>query len=415
MGSFDKRLGNPFFRDVDQLAWSLASFPHFSYTCSANLPAMLSGLFKNVNFRGVIIIVLCASTAYGVASWLITNNTIAYSTIPGKVSLLVHDDKTDKDVRLYFPAESSLPADSVEQAFGKNVFMHSPGKSNIFLYHQNPTLLVWVFLVCAMISIAAGSVPVFVRQIVELRRKFSLETRHIWYACLYAGLLCAFLVFSNTKLPGYYDPPSIFRDLHLFFKTPNLPEWVVISTVALILPALIVVFLIGVCSDHILAHTKQLNDDSDKQLTADDIEDAAKKMRLLHKALQNVLQVLAVIVVFSVLTSSALGASIRAAVKIEGFDLYPAEVSLVYGMYFSLFLCIIYLPVYYYIKQNYLPLKAYAIDVHATEELKAKSWYKDLTEDSKFEGNAIENIKVALTMLAPLLTAFLPETLHLIK
>jgi hypothetical protein len=84
-------------------------------------------------------------------------------------------------------------------------------------------------------------------------------------------------------------------------------------------------------------------------------------------------------------------------------------------LYFSLFLSIIYIPVYFYIKQNYNRLKEKANELNPPDDVKEKPWYKDLFGDTRFEGTALDNLKLAFTLMAPLLTSFLPESLHFFK
>lgn len=366
---------------------------------------------KYKNFTGIISIVIFAVVAFAVTSFLLKMNTIQYSSMPATVIVKINDpNKAGKTEYRKLPAHSNLPIDTVKRSFDKGTYIGE----NI-LFHQNPAFLMWTMLICIMISIAAGSVPAFVGQIIQLKEDFKLKPVHIRSGIFCAFALTLFLGFTNMRLPGYYAPPAIMNDLHILFKTPNAPNWIVVITIALMLPALTVIFLVGICSDKILSATQKIDDDPEQTLAVKDIEIATAKLKIIHKALQNVLQVLAVIVVFTVLTSTALGQSLKSTVGIDGFDLYPKEASLVYGLYFSLFLCIIYIPVYFYIKQNYNRLKEKANELNPPDEIKEKPWYKELFADTKFEGTALENLKLAFTILAPLLTSFLPESLHFFK
>ncbi|HXD94793.1 MAG TPA: hypothetical protein VNX01_16415, partial [Bacteroidia bacterium] len=135
--------------------------------------------------------------------------------------------------------------------------------------------------------------------------------------------------------------------------------------------------------------------------------------KYLNQLLQSTLQILATIVVFSVLTSSTLGESIKSMVSVSGLDLFPKQISYIYGMYFSLFLCVIYIPIYYYLKNNFNRLKELASD--PVNIPNSSVWYTSLFGDVKFEGSALENVKLALTIIAPILTAFLPKTLDFMK
>ncbi len=165
-------------------------------------------------------------------------------------------------------------------------------------------------------------------------------------------------------------------------------------------------FLSGASSDKIYGKAeKGVTDTTSDSIKS--IEQAAKRIKILNLSLQSALQILATVIVFTSLSANAFGKSINAMVHVKGFNLYPDVSAYVYGMFFSLFLCIIYLPNYYYLKNNYNKLKELASDLKEPEATPA--WYTSLFGEIKLEGTAVENIKLALTIVAPLLTSFLPN------
>ena len=44
-----------------------------------------------------------------------------------------------------------------------------------------------------------------------------------------------------------------------------------------------------------------------------------------------------------------------------------------------------------------------------------EQWSQTVLGTVKFEGTALDNLKLAITILAPLITSFLPDGLHFIK
>jgi len=44
-----------------------------------------------------------------------------------------------------------------------------------------------------------------------------------------------------------------------------------------------------------------------------------------------------------------------------------------------------------------------------------KDWYTSLFGDIRFEGSVLENLKLALTIVAPIITSFLPNTFEFLK
>jgi hypothetical protein len=362
---------------------------------------------KKSNFLGILLVVLISTFTYSAVSYIITHNAIQYTTFPKSINVWVYDRLQGHEVLRVLPVHSKLPIDTVkpflDQVKQGNVSTAAPVVGDI-LYNENSTFIVWTMLTCIMITVAAGSVPVFINQLIDLKKKFELKPRQVFFSVAYALVLAAFLAFTNRKLPGYYNPNMVIRDLHILFKNANLLDNIVLLTIVLILPAITLIFMIGISSNNILSDTHDVKKAAD----------AVKKINLLNGLLNGVLQIVAVIIVFTVFTTSALGVSIKSTVEVEGLDLFPKEVSYVYGLYFSLFLCIVYVPAYYNIKQNYNRLKENTANLDLTDA-ETTTWYKELLGNSKIEGSALDNVKLALTVLAPLLTSFLPEGMHLMK
>jgi hypothetical protein len=358
----------------------------------------------NKNIRSnVFIVSLCAALAYGLSALFITSNLVEYTTLPKTVVLTTPDNATPAtntrgEKTFYLPVKSNFAIDTTRQTL-KTPLVAT--RADI-LFHQNPTLLVWLILICIMVAVAAGSVPVSLVQITDLKTEFNLQWDQLGKAILYAFFLALFLILTNGHLSGYYSPPEIIDKFGILFKHGWVLPTIVLFTILLASPAFAHVFLIGLVSGKVGNIDKK-----DRMI----IDKALRRMRYLNLSLQNALQLLAVIVVFSVLTSTALGQAMRATMQVKGFDVYPKEVSIVYGLYFTLFLCIIYVPVYFFIKQNYLKLKEMAWELKMSDPEKNDAWYNNQFGQSKFEGTAIDNLKLGFTMLSPLLSGFLPKTL----
>ncbi len=359
---------------------------------------------KKSSFLGILLVVLVSTITYSSISYIITRNTIQYTTFPKKINIWVYDQLQGRNVIRSLPVHSKLAMDSVKPvSVGVKAAVSAPIVSDI-LYNENSAFIVWTMLTCIMITVAAGSVPVFINQILELKNRFELKPRQVCYSILYALLLALFLAFTNRKLPGYYNPNMIIRDFHILFKNESLLDYIVFLTIILSRPAITLIFLIGISSNNILDVSHDIKKAAE----------AIKKINYLNKALQGVLQIVAIIIVFTVFTTGCLGVAIKSTVEVEGMDLFPKEVSYIYGLYFSLFLCIVYVPAYYNIKQNYNQLKEKTSSLALTDA-ETKTWYQDLLGSSKIEGSALDNIKLALTVLAPLLTSFLPDNMHFFR
>lgn len=368
------------------------------------MKAFFTKLFTIPKSAGVLIVVLCATLGYYITISSIKSNLIQYPDLPKSLLVKLSNGKT-----FNLPVDSKMPIDTVKL---RPVINNSGKVCENILFHQNPSMLLWAILICITVAIAAGAAPFFIFQIFELKNKFSLSKRRVWVGgVLYAALIDLFLINTNGKLTGYYEPPEIIDGLKILFIDGQIITHIVGAILLLILPGLSVMFLIATASDNIyIVANEGVQNTNTSSIKS--IEDAVKKLKYLHKALQNTLQILAIIVVFSVLTTGALGESIKSTVSVHGLDLYPSKASYVYGLYFSLFLCIIYVPLFYYLKSNFIKLQELASDPSITAPT---GWYTSLFGDIKFEGNALESIKLAFTIIAPILTSFLPNATEFLK
>lgn len=365
----------------------------------------------------IIVIVICASVAYYISSTIIKQNVIQYSTLPHEVNMKVYDELHKDSVIFRLPVISKLRIDSIPPILSEDNIT-----SRNILFHQNPIFLVWLMLISIMMAIAAGSFPVFVIQIYRLRNKFNLSFNQVLSGFIYAIIVVLILALNSSDLIGYYKPPDIIDDLRILLKHGDIIKYIVIFTTILSIPTFLVIFITAISSDNISfknSAKEKIKREDANQIYADEdllkqrkmeLESIARQFEFLNQSLKGAMQILAIIVVFSVLTSSALRMSIKSVVEIKYYDIFPIEASYVYGMYFSLFLCIMYIPSYIYLKNRYAQFKEY-LDIQQFEE----QWSQSVLGIVKFEGTALDNFKLAFTILAPLISSFLPDSLHFIK
>jgi len=166
------------------------------------------------------------------------------------------------------------------------------------------------------------------------------------------------------------------------------------------IPIFLTVFLIGPAADKIRLKLKENQE----------IKDAKEKFLELESTLKKCVQVLAILIVFSVLTSFALGQSIKATIEVKEFNIFPDEISYAYGLFFSLFLGLMYIPTHIYLKyKGVLFIKELETIKKNEPSEKRISWLTEIKNGFTLELSAIENLKIALTVIAPIITSFLPE------
>jgi hypothetical protein len=248
-----------------------------------------------------------------------------------------------------------------------------------------------------MMAFATGACPIFVAQIQYTMRKFKLDWKLLAASVACAVFFGGLIMLSNQTLPGYYKPEKIIDDLNIILKDGSTLVWVVGLALLFTSPSFVLIFLLGFSAY--------------KARQEKDLRVAVQRIQSLNFDLQRTLKLLTVIIVFSVLTSCTLGMCFRSAVKIEGFDIYPQQIGYIYGAYFTVFLCIIYVPVYYYIKYQYKSLKEKALEPQRKKD--EAEHVEALFNDKQLEGNVMDSLKLVLTLLLPLLSSFLPQGLNL--
>ncbi|MFI5151333.1 MAG: hypothetical protein ACHQRM_16500 [Bacteroidia bacterium] len=359
---------------------------------------------------GILLVVFCTLLGYALSFSIIKSNLVQYTSQHLKYHLQVQDERTHNPATFELKVKPMLGLDSMNK---KETILWSEDYEHGMLFNANPAFLIWTFLICAMIAIASGTVPFFVFKILELKIAFGFTYKKILMGgFFFAALMCFFLWWTNQLDLGYIKPSDIINKFNILFKYGNFVNQLVTANLILIVPGMALMFLIGAASDKIYYTAKTGITDSDTA-RKETVEIAVKRIKLLNQLLQTSLQILATIVAFTVLTSSALGEAIRSAIHIEGIEVFPKQIPYIYGMYFTFFLSVLYIPIYYYLGNNYNKLKELASEPGYITD--SATWYTALFGEVKFEKSGIENLKLALTLLAPILTSFLPKTLDLMK
>lgn len=349
-------------------------------------------LLKRDNPISIFIVIACAMIGY----------TSAYVLLSGNY---LHEDRHQ-----YISSIRSETGNKVSEVMVDTL---SPSQKKMLqptvviwkekvLFHRNPVFLVWSTLIMIMMTIAAASFPVFIWQIKQIREKFRLQGKHLLQATGIALFIIVFLVIMQLSLKGFYDPSQMIDNFRILLRHGWVVRSIAMTTLLLQVPVLIVIFLVGISAGRIEADVRNRQS----------IETALSGFSMLNQVLTSALQVLAIVVVFSVLTTGALQQSVKSALEITRFDIFPREASYVYGMFFSLFLGIVYMPTFLFLKNRYGQFRQNLEKETDSLDEEKKEWYKNISGSLNFGGSALDNLKLALTVLAPLLTSFLPEQLR---
>jgi hypothetical protein len=142
--------------------------------------------------------------------------------------------------------------------------------------------------------------------------------------------------------------------------------------------------------------------DSLDGMTEKEVKTAAGNFTLLHKNLKFILVASAALIVLTILTTDAMKRSINAEIK-TNIEIFPSEFVYIYGLVFTFYLAIFYLPVFYHLRKKGELLAA---DVAQTEKENA---------DSAFfiKETPLQNFITVFSILSPIITSLAPDLLKL--
>lgn len=345
------------------------------------------------NYRSVIIVMSCTLIGFVLTFYSLKASFLEQYEIPSKINIIVKDNT---GYELEVINKDTLVQSAINTSSGINIFAKD------VIFQRNPIFMVWGLLIVILITIASGAFPVFIWQNLQLSKKFNLSKKQIFSSLLFTLVLLSVMIIIFYSFEGYKRPPYFVDNLKILLKDGNFLIIISFVTVLLSIPVVLIFFIIGYSLENLSF------DKSDKT----GFEKSASQIEYLNRILQAALQVFAVIVVFSILTSSALRESIKTVVEIKGFDILPKEMSYVYGLYYTLFLGILYIPTYMFLRYRKEELLKELISIQNPENEK---WVQKVTADMNEKNSMFDNIKLSLTVLSPLITSFLPEQLNIFK
>ncbi len=348
---------------------------------------------KLPNFFTVIFFAIAGFT---LSFLLLNNNYKDYGQLPKQVTIC---PQANNCVTLNIKQSYQLPDTAALASPVKNI-----NKSGNILFHYNPSFLIWTMLILLLMTVSWGALPVFIKYIRSLKDNFSIKPKTMIRIIAITIVSAAIMVVLPLTLHGYYTPYNIINDMGILFKHSVIILGISLTSIILSLPMIVTMFLVGAAADKIKASG-----------TGTKAKGMVDQFNYLNSVLLAALQVLAIIVVLSGFCSAALGESIKSSFTIIGFDIFPKELSYAYGLFYALFLAIFYLPVYFSLKergkalQKEILLSAEGLDEKAAQEQKA------LGEHVELKSSALDSLKLALTILSPLIASFLPEQLQIFK
>lgn len=269
-------------------------------------------------------------------------------------------------------------------------------------FHRNPALLIWTVLISVMVALAFSLTAVVLAELGRLIRDHRIESKRV-AAYLGATLLVAAAVSAVVHRSDYFATPRLWMEwLSVLLHNPTAVLWTAI--VIGFLPA-----VLALCGQLLVsAATERLAPPSDND-SPESLERLADRFERLRGTLRLFLMTVSILVVMSVLTTDALRQALKNVVTGQGVELFPPQFVYMYGLFFAIILASFYLPVYYQLRAH----GRWLIERIRAGELPERTDAKSSLQRLQLHESALDNLKTALSIVAPLLSSFLPELIRL--
>ena len=317
--------------------------------------------------------------------------------------------KSDRGTEAVIDLESPKEKAAVSSDSNKTLTLHTTRE--LFFHYQSKFLL-WLFTLCLFAGISWGVLlPAWV-QLKKISRYFDSPTKKMSLNLVAGVLVTVFVLLIAggawvsliSKSPYYL---SIFSIMEKFEILIHNPKWGMVP----------LIFFIGAGGMVALSGLFMVNSASAKLFVPDDPKKTLQRFGELTRSLNFFLAILAIIVTGTVITT-ALGREslLQALPKVKEL-LLPGEFVYLYGAVFTVFLALVYLPVYYQLKRLGASLTDFYQTEKEGEEKDQKSGAKkhelpaNYQEVLALKANNIDTIKVGLAIFGPIITTWLTKFL----
>lgn len=264
-------------------------------------------------------------------------------------------------------------------------------------FNYNPVLLVWMSLIAVMIACSVAILPVTGNYIRDVYLQCKLRPKQIYTAIVYALITGVLILLTNACNGHMLNAFDIIKRAKILVKQP---EMVYVFVGICLLSA-----LVAVCGQLVVNEAISKLPDSIVNQTQTEKEKTAGQFMLLRNSLKFFLMVDATLIVFSVLTTDSLRRAIIAELTVKGHYIFPQEFVYLYGLLFTIYLALLYLPIYYRLK-------------YKGETMTHGLQHDELAAGTPGESfliteSALDSLKVTLSILAPVVSSLLPNLLNI--
>lgn len=270
------------------------------------------------------------------------------------------------------------------------------GKDIIFkklLFHYNPEFMSWVVVISIMMAFAAGVFPLLIMTIFQIYKVFNFNFRSLAELILLTLIIGLIISLNGSSNPYYLSAIEVIEKFEILLNETWKLKLIIIFTLII---STIPVFgqLLVNKSINRLPIIININDGLS-------LKEIKFQFLLLRNNLKYFLIINSILIVFSIITSELIRKSINAEIQVS-LDVFPKTFVYMYGLVFSFFLAIIYLPIYFR-----LQLKGRLIKNSVPQNENTQNEFS-IAEVFSVRESPIETVKIILSILAPVLTSLVP-------
>jgi len=262
------------------------------------------------------------------------------------------------------------------------------------VFNNNPDFFVWICFVAIMVAFATCMWPVLLFSVRDVKQNFRSGYIIDWKLLLItAGIFCL-IAFLSSYSRFLVTPLEVLDHFKILLSSTNTVRGIVLYILAIAMIAVYGQLLIN----------KSVNNlpYSVNKLSSDEITEYSLKFNLLRQKLKFFLICSASLIVCAIIATELLRKAILTEVK-TNIDIVPSNFVYIYGLIFTFFLAILYLPVYYRLR-----LKGEAM-INIEEDEAPEKEKDPVLKRFIIKESPMESFKITFSILAPILTTLIPN------
>jgi hypothetical protein len=273
---------------------------------------------------------------------------------------------------------------------------------SLLTLNRNPKLLIWILIFSIMVATALGFVLPLIYQIFRIVENHHPSTKRI-STCFIFTVLISLGVFqlSTGKSDNILEIFEVIDKFHVLLLGSFTVKILVAFVITCGLVPIFGMLLIHSCINSLAKKTGH----SDR---------IVERFGLLNESLTFFLTISSVLIMFSIASTSFLQQSINSILEIKDagtrIEIFPSDFIYAYGLIFTIFLAIIYIPVYQQLKMKGKLIK---------EQLESLNSEYNLANDDlaqlEMKDSALKRIQVFASILAPILGSVITEGIKLMS